>query len=323
MNRKNRIICLLILVGIASCNKEGDDPTPLPTIETIKSEVLGEGGVIFYGNLISHRLIVEHGFLYSKDSSFSHKEEISLGTPSQSGEYVPEVCTGLEPEQVYFFQAFAEIENGSIIRGEVKAFISSGSKPPIIGYVIPEKGHLEDTIQIHGQNFGINSYYSKTYLNGKRASILQQNDSIITCIIPNNIDSHIFTIQTMVFDKSDSIPFELYTPKIEALSPIHATFRDTIEVIGEHFDFASERNSIALGNIEVQILSSSRNKISFVVPDNLENSLTPLKLNTQLQGVLSGENFKLIPPQVISVPECSFTNEQIVLEGENFHPIHY
>lgn len=310
-------VCLVI-----GCQKEDENSISTPTINTLVANIPHDGGVILSGELTQPNEITDHGFYFSEDSLFRNGNyvQISLDEPEKTGEFETIVETGLKKNTIYFFKAFITVEDKNIY-GLTKPFISSGSKPPIIDFVLPEKAHLDDTITIFGKHFGNNNYYTSIYFNENKALLLNRSDSIITCMIPSSLSEYISTIRITVYDKSDSIIYSLHTPEIELINPLFSTFRDTITIYGSHFDNSIDRNRIELNNISAEIISSSRTQIAFVVPDELNDSSSIINLFSQLQWVNSEDEFKLVPPKIDSIPTCSYTNQHIMIEGSNFHPI--
>lgn len=320
-----RLRYLLIIVSIEclviGCKKDDENFIPTPSITTLIAEVPNDGGVIFSGELTHPDKITNHGFYYSEDSLFRNVNyvQISLNEPKRTGEFEAIIETGLKKNTVYFFKAFITVEDDEYF-GVTKPFFSSGSKPPIIDFIIPEKAHLEDTISIHGRYFGQNSYYTTVHFNEIRAKIVSRSDSAITCIVPGALDDYISTIMVTAFDKSDSADYSLHTPIIEGFSPAIATFRDTISIFGNHFDNLKIRNNVELNDFPTEIINSSRTQIDFVIPDELNDSLSIINLFSQVQWVESNDKLKLLPPKIDSIPLCTYTNQNIQIKGEFFHP---
>ena len=311
---------------VIGCKNEGGKlvPTFKPKIITLTADIPDEGGVIFSGELKRPDNITNHGFYYSEDSLFRNNNyvKISLDKPEKSGKFEAIVETGLKKNTVYFFKAFITVGDEEIY-GETKPFLSNGSIPPVIDFVLPEKAHLDDTINIYGEHFGQNNYYSNVYFNEIKARVLSRSDSVITCIIPVSLYNYKSKIIVTAYDKSDSIDYSLYTPIIERFSPKNATFRDTISIFGNHFDNSINRNVVKLNNLSTEIIYSSRTQIDFVIPDDLNDSTSIVKLFSQVQWVESQDEFKLLPHRIDSIPLCTYTNQNIQIIGEYFHPLLY
>ncbi|HLO59249.1 MAG TPA: IPT/TIG domain-containing protein [Bacteroidales bacterium] len=316
-------ISLFILVSLLLSACEKNDETP--GVKTLDVEFPDDGGVILNGELQGASSIIEYGFYYSRDSLFSKYETeiISFNEKAGSGSFHAAINSGLEPDAVYFFKAYI-YTNGSIMFGKTKAFLSTGNKPPEILQVIPEIAHIADTVEIFGKNFGRNNYfyYMQVNFSGARAQVLNYNDSLITCIIPEDCRTYRPQLKVTVFDKSDSASFQLYKPVIESFTPT-GTFRDTITITGQHFDKVAVRNEVSIGSTIAAVISSSREKLKVLVPDNLNKSIARIKVTAQLQSTTSETPFKLKTPVISAVPECSFSDSEIELKGKFFNPVRY
>lgn len=319
-------VSILFLSFFIMTRCEKDEEESAPAVKTLTAEVPESGGVILHGELRGTSSIDSYGFYYSYDSLFSKYLTgiISFDKPNKSGEFQAEINTGLRIATVYFYKAFIQT-NGNILFGKTSLFLSTGSKPPQILQVIPEIGHIEDTVKIYGKDFGNNSFtnYTEVLFSGKYARIIQQSDSLITCVIPETNKLYQPQIKVTIFNKSDSVSFKLYTPIIESFSPAYGTFRDTISIIGQHFDINKTRNKVQIGSVVAEIVASSRNTLKIIIPDNLDKSNARINLTAQLQNTISESRFKLIAPEISKIPECCYSYSEIEVEGKHFHPISY
>ena len=327
MKLNNKLLFIIISIcWLSSCREEAenDSVSTLSSVITLDAKVLKEGGVTLFGELIINGPVSEHGFIYSSDSLFGdfNDEIISLGSPSETGLFQTTITTSLENDAIYHYKTFIETEE-RLIYGETKHFESKGSKRPIITHISPEQGHLEDTVRIYGMNFESSSQTTSVYFFQQRSRIVEITDTMITCIVPETITAHQFSVTVTSEGKSAGTPFSLYTPVIDSFEPVLATFRDTIKIYGQHFDHSNARNTLRLGDVEAEIVFSARNRLQFVVPDDLVEGSPILHLTSQVQSVTSPDQFKLIPPVIAAVSECSHTNHEVTLEGNYLHPIYY
>ncbi|NLR94601.1 IPT/TIG domain-containing protein [Flammeovirga agarivorans] len=318
---------LIFLGFLLSCEKEKNPvededkiSVEVPTVTTDTAIVLEEGGVELYGTLDNNDLISEHGFYYSLDSNFTFYSETKLGLPTSSSEFKEEIYSGLLPDRIHYFKSYIHTIHDSIIYGKTLPFTPLKNRAPIINGIIPEIGYLGDTISISGEYFGNNSNDSKTYFGTNRARILEQNDSLITCILPNNIDSTSVTVYVRSYNQEDSTTFHLYDPVIESVSAKEVTFGDKVTIFGKHFDHNTERNHLYISNKKVEISSSSRTEITFIVPEDLTSSILEIELHTQLQKLIYNDPLQIKSPEVSSVPSCTYSNSYIQIKGKYFHP---
>ena len=291
------------------------------SITTLAPEVPEDGGVVLKGKLEGAEHVQSHGFVYSTDSTFAGYETrfVFFEKPAKDGAFEAEVNTNLGSGRLYFYQAFVE-SAGKNISGEVKTFIPNGSKAPVITAVVPEKGHLEDTIKIYGQYFG---GYTKAFFDNKSATIIEKNDSIITCLVPPELERITSDIIVRSGEKRTWMykAFSLYEPEIHSISKQQGTFRDVIEINGNHFDISESRTKVWLNEVEAKVAGVSRKRIIAVVPDLLQLSMNEIKVSTQKHEILSPDRFEIVPPSISQIPTTVKSGELVTIEGENFHPI--
>lgn len=316
------IACILLsTIFISGCG-ETEDPNSPPTVATLQVDVISSGGANFIGEITNHRLINDHGFVYGIDSSRRMQGAgiISLKEPINSGRYEHHMNVGLMPNQVYYFKAYIEV-NGSWSYGETKSFHSNGSAAPIIEKINPEKGFLGQQIQIKGKNFGTSSLYTKVYFGEQMAHHLSINDSIISVTIPPDLKRANFQLKVSVYEKSDQVPYTLQRPEIAAIEPTTGTFRSIISIKGVNFDTIPSQNHVLVGGRKAIVVSSTRNEVKFVVPDELNMENSSVQLTSQLQQATASTQFKLISPLISEIPDCTRTNDSFEIKGEYFNPI--
>ncbi|WPR77669.1 IPT/TIG domain-containing protein [Algoriphagus sp. NG3] len=319
-------LCLLVAVPFIlwGCTDSNEVPSDNPTVKTLHVDVPTIGGAIFSGEITAEKLIEDHGFLISHDSTFIQYKSIliSNGAPTRSGIFESELPTGLEKDKVYFFKAFI-VSKGLITYGATKSFLSNGSLPPILESISPKKGYIGSTVHLTGKNLKWNSYsYTRVFLGEVEVNPIASTDSTLTIVIPAYVKSEKFPIKVSVFDKeSESISFELYTPEIHTIEPYEATYRDIVTVKGLHFDTIPERNQLFMGDVSATVLSSTRTEIKFVVSDEFRTDRAKIRLQAQLQDVESGDYFSLKLPLIESFSSCTESRAEFEIIGNNFHPI--
>jgi len=314
-------VSLISILFLCACS-ETEAPDSSPTVTTVQVNVLSVGGANFIGEMTNHGMITDHGFIYGIDSSLRMHGAIviSLKQPIASGRYEHHMNGGLMPNQVYYFKAYIEV-NGHKTYGETKSFLSNGSEAPIIENVNPDKGFLGQQIQIKGKNFGTSPLYTKVYFGEQMAHNLSINDSIITVTIPINLTKVNFPLKVSVYEKSDQIPYSLQRPEISSIEPSTGTFRSIISIRGVNFDSIASQNHVLIGGRKAIVVSSTRNEIKFVVPDELNMENSSIQLTSQLQQATANTQFKLITPLINEFPDCTKTNDSFEIKGEYFNPI--
>lgn len=316
-------IASLIVYAILfnSCSEEEPPPPAEPTIETGVVAVREIGGATFSGVLTRQEIITDHGFIYGQDSLLKSplSNRLSLGKPAESGTFIYDLAVGLKRAEIYYFRAYIAV-NGAFVFGDIKSFFSTGSVAPVIDRVSPEKGHLGETVVIYGKNFGTNGFYTRVKFGDTFPETYFVVDTAISVKVPTSLKSDKMQITVTVFDKSASTPFELYTPEIHQITPEKATFRDIITVQGAHFDTIPSQNEVWLGEVKAIPVSSTRNEIKFIVPDDLQLGKTVVKIKSQVQEVTSEQFFSLLAPEIFEFPECANSDTHLEIKGDNFHP---
>jgi hypothetical protein len=304
-----------------SCSEEEPSPPSEPTIETGVVAVKEIGGATFSGLLTSQEIITDHGFIYGQDSLLKSplSNRLSLGKPTESGTFIYDLTVGLKGAEIYYFRAYIAV-NGACLFGDIKSFFSNGSVPPVIDRVNPEKGHLGEKVVIYGKNFGTNSFYTRVKFGNTFPETYYVVDTAISVKVPTTLPSDKMQLTVTVFDKSTGTSFELYTPEIHKITPEKATFRDIITVQGAHFDTIPSQNEVWLGDIKAIPISSTRDEIKFIVPDDLQVGKTVVKINSQVQEVISEQFFSLLQPEIFEFPACANSDTHLEIKGDNFHP---
>lgn len=195
---------------------------------------------------------------------------------------------------------------------------------PTIESINPILGVIGDTISINGTHYDIVHSRNKALFGNTVSTIIESSREIIKTVVPENIESPSETIsinaqlQNAVYITSN---FQLAAPEIRSISPLNATFRDEITITGNNFDFEISRNKVYFGNIEATISYADKNTIKVLVPDDLESSSEQIKVIAQLQEVVYSENFQLLPPEITFAPQDVYANQDITIQGVNFHPV--
>lgn len=321
------VLSIVLSLFLWSCNKEDDQLAPVKkeqeiAVETLEAHVPDNGGVILKGELKGAEFIKEYGFYYSEDSTFYIiSGVITYQNPTTDGGFEAEVNRGFNPTGVpYYYRAFINSVKGTF-KGQIQPFKPNGNKVPVITKVVPSMGHIGDTIKIYGKYFS----YSSVLLDGKFSSIIEKNDSIITCIVPAEIENPTPEVWVGLSDSKKRVDglFSLYKPEIHSLSNSEGTFRDVIEIMGDHFDPTEAGTEVWFDNVKAKVAGVTRTMITVVVPDELQKSINEIKVNTQKQEALSPEKFEILSPSITFVPAQVTSGEEVIIEGENFHPISY
>lgn len=319
-------VFFLLSILLLSCEKEDDDPQKVPTIKTLEPEVNAAGSVLLKGELTNPSNIKEHGFLVAEDNDswINPINNLRLGKPKKSGPFEYELGRPSQANKTYYYKAFVETDN-EVIFGNVVPFVSRGLKDPVITRVSPEKGHLEDWINIYGRNLGDDP--AKTIVRfGEVATFYWQvvSDTFVKAQIPENVKFANFNIN--VFNNSSGIekvatfPYSLHKPEIHDVDPKIVKIGEPFKITGNHFDSIPQRNSVFVGNTKLEILAAKRKELLVSIPKELKTSDHPFRIEAQLQEAQSTFNLSLVEPLILEIPDCAETWDEIIIKGENFNP---
>lgn len=194
---------------------------------------------------------------------------------------------------------------------------------PIIETINPINGVIGDTLLINGNHFDIANSRNKVLFGNIPSTIIESNRESIRVVVPENIESPTESIKlnAQLQDVTYNTSFQLSEPEINSISPLNATFREEITITGNNFDFEISRNKVYFGNIEATIIYADKNTLKVIVPDDLESSSEQIKVIAQQQEVVFNESFQLIPPEITFVQENVNVNQDITIQGTNFHPV--
>lgn len=186
---KNCIIWALVGINIVTCNKYEFPQTPYPRLETIEVTDISQTGATFRAHLtdFGSQAIVDHGFIWSLSENFiQENDKIQLGEISGSSEFNGEINHGLYKDNTYFVKSYVTTSTYQVF-GNVVAFVSKGSKPPIISRFSPTMGKSGDTVTLTGKNFSSTSSRNKVKFGTIESQVVFSNDSTIVCTVPQGI----------------------------------------------------------------------------------------------------------------------------------------
>lgn len=299
--------------------KTDPSPSPIKVMVTTDTSIIPDiGGAELYGSLTNYQQASDYGFAYSTDSLLRmFPRYVRLGKPGKNGSFNFNVNRDLEKGKKYFYRAYA-VQDSALVLGEIRHFISNGSRPLRLDSISSLQAHLGDTIDLYGRDLD-QSNISVTFA-GTYSSIVKQNDTVITCVVPGGMPTDKPLIKVSNFNLQDSLKgFHLYTPVITSFTD-QQTFRDTIVIKGEHFDKNIGGNRVLWGNIPMQVVAAERTELKVIIPDNLVRSIDKLIITAQLQTVAGKDSLHLKRPEIIAIPVSGATNSQIIITGKYFHP---
>jgi hypothetical protein len=317
-------LVMLFSLLLFSC-EDSETPDPkIPIVSTLSATVKENESVTLVGELSGMNEISNHGFWFTADTSDwnNSAEKVDLGKPASNGRFEKKIFQGILSGKTYYFKAYIKV-NSNIIFGKALSFVSRGGKFATISHVEPEKGHLEEEIQIFGESFGNDSGFLSVYFDDIGSNYVTITPTKISAVIPPAIKSHQFTIRLVnnlgIVDAA--YPYSLGTPEVTGFDPPEARLGEPIIIKGNHFDTEKTRNEVRFNEISAEIISSSRNEIVAILPPNLAASAElEIEISAQLQKVKIEKKINIIPPVIESYPTQVRVMDIIEIKGKNFNP---
>jgi hypothetical protein len=307
--KKKIIFCLLSIWLITSCEK--DDPDPFPKVETVGSQVFSTGGVKLNGNIrnLGDHEILAYGFELRTRSGNIHLVE----QPAALGAYDLEIKHDLYPNEEYNYTAFVTT-NIDTYRGETLSFVSNGSATPVLLSCSPEVAHIGDVITLTGENFPENPSNIVLKFGGRSATISSVTETQITFTVPRP-DVSLRSLEITSFDKTvvQNGLLGLHLPIVESTVPETAFFGETLTIIGDHFNLNENFTSVTVGGINAQLVSTNRNEIQIIIPEDVNYSNSEIIVYAQNSHV-SYKDFKITVPQFVTIPNQVFTDEYFLVK---------
>ncbi len=195
---------------------------------------------------------------------------------------------------------------------------------PIIESFRPTELAIDDTLTIVGENFSYEKESNLITIDGVKSKVIFSNKVLIKAIIPSGIKTQ-NNLELTIANKKTTASRQLIflEPSIISVKPSMASFGDTIVIEGENFSFINESNGILVDATKALVISSSKNKIQFILPENINKSQNTLRF---LVGgrKLTYDYINILPPIINSISPnyiSTFDNGQFELLGENFNSI--
>ncbi len=196
-------------------------------------------------------------------------------------------------------------------------------KAPEIESFFPEFVNFGDTVVVLGKNFNPDISLNNLYLNELKLNLLDASGSNIKFIVPFNLkdESGEFSLKIITGQQQDvfSSKLKVKTPIITGLSNTNTVIGDTLTIFGQNFNPVFTNTSVKIETIDAQIISSSSDSLSFIVPFLTENIPNNIYLNVNLQEIQSVDQVSLLTTTINSItPNEGFRNLELKIIGDNF-----
>ncbi|MFC2186367.1 IPT/TIG domain-containing protein [Fulvivirgaceae bacterium LMO-SS25] len=336
MRFKLRTILIIFLTSIfIQCEEEDIFERNYPRIKTQSVEEINSAGAKFNAEILFRGdfEILRYGFVWGQEynPTVTNYERIIFTHNIKANSFSHTVETTLEYGTWYNVRAFVETKNYTVY-GENLGFRSLGSNAPEIFSFFPTSGVVGDTITIKGKNFSYVKNHNTVELGTKQSKVVHSTDTTIMAIVPakgyeNEVDLKV-SIAGNSNQYSSTFRYLRTTPIITEIYPLEGTFGDTITVIGSDFG-NSDTTMITvfmydiINNHEAEIISTSQNKIEFIVPEKIQSPSNFIRIRFNETDYYPNSEFILKPPVIYDFTPKTISNENEVftIYGENFHPI--
>lgn len=320
-------ISFLILLIFLGCEKNEIHTPPYPRVQTLTVAPITDEGVTFQSKItfMSDLPVKTYGYEWGVKNNdyvyYTNKVELNYSNTSGSLNY--EVSYGLYPDKLYAVRAFVTNEKYKVYGLEIP-FKSLGAKGPVLLNITPKQGTWGDTIKITGKYFtkirdDINVKFGEF-----SSRIISNNDSIIVCLVPENIPGKTVPLTVTATGKftQSAENFSLLSPSIESINPSQGSFDDIITLYGTYFNPAIQKNIVKFNNVPAEVTEVSRTSIKVKVPRTLKDTVSAITVSVNLQLSNTDKLFKLAPPVITSIsPDLALTGGTIQINGNFFHPV--
>ena len=292
-------VFLLAMVLLFSCEREENYAHPLVHTGEV-TEITGDGAV-FYGDItrLDDQEILDHGFVWNTQSSptVNNSFKRSIG-PTEGGSFNAKVHAGFEEGTEYFMRAYA-ITNQAVVYGRQVSFISKGGLPPEILDFSPKEAWIGDTVIVSGRHFPVrpgDQHFVRFNLHN--AKIVQTSDETIKAIIPEELDSLKARIHLNIFNSALSFDdyLSILPPRIDNFLPEKGGNHTTVSIYGDGFHSNNKFNKIFIDSVELEVISSNRNRIQFKPVLDVPHGKHLIRVETLGQSTISQGYFEKTEP---------------------------
>lgn len=209
----------------------------------------------------------------------------------------------------------------SIVGNEIKYKKPFRIDPPVINNFEPKEGIFQTEVTIYGKNF--HEYHTTVSLGGHELEHVEVSDTFVTFLVPTDMQAGNKQLRIDVLTQSVVADDEFFyrSPVITSMYPVEGTWRDTIKITGVDLVLDGHQTNVTFGNRNAEIIYADSGMLKVLVPDNLTDQFSWVKITTNEQTDTYNQFFTLLPPKVYHfIPEEAWFMEVIDIHGENFHP---
>lgn len=263
--------------------------------------------------------------LYILGENFSHNRENNIVS---FGQFTSEVIKSSQDTLVVIVPEQLNSENVplsvSILNNKSEALNPFQLVAPTINDVVPKKSVFGSTIQLSGTNFLSNRNSLQVKFGTYTAEIISVLDELITVKVPLELDSEVskITVEMNNLSVSSETNFTLDLPRLNSIQPQTSTFGNEVVLAGELFTTAEKYLKVFVDEYQAEITSLTDNRISFIVPDSVNNRTSSVKID--INGIEIFSDSELTIAKLIIddyAPHKVTTGSSFIIKGNNFSPI--
>ena len=263
--------------------------------------------------------------LYILGQNFSHNSENNIVS---FGQLTTEVIKSSQDTLVVIVPEQLNSENVplsvSILNNKSVALNPFQLVAPTITDFNPKKSVFGSTIQISGTNFLSNRNSLQVKFGTSTAEIISVLDDLITVKAPLELDREVSKISVEMnnLTVTSENNFTLNLPKLSSFQPQTTTFGAEVELTGDLFTTGKKYLKVFVDEYQAEITSLTDNRISFIVPDSVNNRTSSVKID--INGIEIYSDRELSIAKLILddfAPHKVTTGSSFTVSGNNFSPI--
>lgn len=309
MKLKRLIFTFIVFAIVLSCEKKtvenetNEGRNKVKDIEVLPPEIFSEGGVKLSIKVNSVPSAETNAFslVVSEDSLFTkivHIKNFPFPISIKSYSYL--FASGFSLGQKYYYSYM--ISYGKINLNEVKSFTFGNEKPITIDSISPRLGNIGDTLNIYG-NF--KDYHFTKIMIGDSSFVnyFKASDELIKLSLNNKTPtgSNAVTLFTKNQHSISRDEFSLLKPIIHTV-PKDVEIGQEVIITGENFSPKPNGNRLYLDNVQVNVISYSKNTLRFIIPTNINLSGLAVALEANNYRVTAADQINLSQPQLLESP---------------------
>lgn len=318
-------LCILLLF---SCTKDENAERDYPRPDTNEVSSIGSWGAVINAEIISGNpsSITEYGFVWSTDQypDADHDDkQFKTGAPPGLT-FSDTIRSNLKLNQTYYVRAYVKTDLYTV-QGNILSFKSQGGMAPFINGLIPEAGTWGDTVRITGRYFGYNTKDFQVKLGDYSTTVVACTDKSIDFVIPPGQFSKTMRVNVSFNGSKILCIYDLtfLQPTVSSISPLTATFDDTLTVAGTNFSRLKSASHIYFNDFPARTVYASREMLKVIVPQQLTEKISSFIIIGPASRRAFTQPFTLKDIELVGfTPDTVFTgNETLTITARNLSPL--